>query len=404
MRREEMATGVERISAAVDAVQIGAWAVFLLVFPLLCLAKGMFFGAALCGVLGLFLANAVFTPSPSGAFRRTRLTLRIVMSTTSLVATVGGAWGLSRPLEGWTQVPGTKDWSNTSLANDASGELALTGSERRLTIGLTPLGATAKTAPFPGGLAWYGELAGDGTLWVAPRDDDRVWAVPADRLDPALPAAAAAWRSLDHEVGDARALAAAGDTVWIGGTGGIARVAVSAAKQDGATFHSVPSLRRASVVCAAGDHVLAAGRGVAFVSRDRGAAFETATGLAEAFPECALAQDGWGYVVYGGVMSGSLFVRAGGNAATSGATSFVERALPATDVRAIVTNPTHGAEVVIATWGAGVFHSRDGGLTWTNLGLRGIECRSLALSPEHRILTVAGANLVGASGLFRRPF
>jgi hypothetical protein len=339
----------------------------------------------------------VFAPSAEGALPRLRRALRWGMSVELGLVVAAALWGLSRPLTGWTQVPGTARWSNTSLTTHAGGRLAVTGNERHLTIGRAPLDGPAHTVPFPGGLGWFSALREDGTLWVAPRDDDQLWVTALAELETKEPR----WRSVPHDVGDVRAVAVAGATVWLAGVAGVARL-------DGGAeaFRPVPSVGRARVVCAAGSRVLVAGRGVAFLSEDSGATFQPTSGLADGFPDCAVARDGWAYVSTGGLLRGSLFARPPPSfgAAPTSRGGFVERALPATDLRALAVNPDDGAEIVFATWGEGVFHSRDGGLTWEDLGLHGVEVRSLELSSEPRTLTVAGANLVGLSGLFRRPF
>jgi hypothetical protein len=58
---------------------------------------------------------------------------------------------------------------------------------------------------------------------------------------------------------------------------------------------------------------------------------------------------------------------------------FEERVAPCSDVREVVVNPQNGDEAIAGSWAEDLHITRDGGQSWTALGLRGVEVRTLGV-------------------------
>ena len=152
-------------------------------------------------------------------------------------------------------------------------------------------------------------------------------------------------------------------------------------------------------VAVAGRHVIAVGARF-YASSDEGRSFADVTpeGAALRFPGCAIAADGWAWVFDGDLVGGGhLFVRAPGGA-------FARRSPAHRDMRVIVLNPADGREAWVGAWGGGVYRSVDGGGSFTRLGLRGGEVRSLAVDFAGRRVYAATSNLISPKGVWTRPF
>jgi hypothetical protein len=105
------------------------------------------------------------------------------------------------------------------------------------------------------------------------------------------------------------------------------------------------------------------------------------------------------YVVQGGLVSSQLFVSEAGSALEL-------REAPVRDVRTLAVDPRDGRRVWLASWGEGVWRSKDGGRSWEDLDLEGLEAQALVVKfgqgeGARDEAWVAATNLAIPSGVFR---
>jgi len=69
-------------------------------------------------------------------------------------------------------------------------------------------------------------------------------------------------------------------------------------------------------------------------------------------------------------------------------TAFVARSAPAPRIEALAVHPEDGKEAWVGAWGAGVFRTTDGGVTWQAMGLVGFEVSDLAVDFRREVAYV----------------
>lgn len=363
-----------------DVFQITVWAVFLVLSPPVCLLRGLYFGAAVCSVLGLFLANMLFTRGTRFAAMRGRKVLRWGMNIElGLVGVASLVMLFAPPTGGWSVVPGTDGWFNVSLALDQGELMALRAHSRSYQLGRLRADRW-QFSPIPGGISWDLAVAPDHTLWATPEGLDEALA-----LDPG----ASQWRRVERpDDGFVRHLDA---------TNGVVLVTSQRPYLLGHDGRWQPlGPKHSSDACRAGRRWLTVGSpGVS--ESDDGLTWRQVFFWDARFPLLACAPDGQAYAIDGGLLWGQMRARG-----TDGV--WRERSLPAPDVRVALVNPARSGELWLGTWGQGVFRSTDGGVTFQDLGLRGFEIRAMAVDFQAGRAFVAPSNLAYRSGVWSLSF
>jgi hypothetical protein len=210
-----------------------------------------------------------------------------------------------------------------------------------------------------------------------------------------LDLATGSWKALVKPEGNVRGLAAVGDRVVLALSTGLFWTDDHEAKWQRVAGSGFCSGLGAS---ADGAHLLAVGAAW-LASGDGGRSWRTLPRPAGApdHPGAAIGPGPYRYVFQGGLFGGSLLV-------SEPDAAYTPRDLPARDARVLVVNPTQGRELVIGSWGKGVWHSDDAGRHWRDLGLQGVEVRSLAVDFSARRVWAGSANLLFKRGVFARSF
>lgn len=375
---------LHRLMAGWLLFKLAAWALFLLVFPAMCLARGLDGFALLLGLLGLFLdLKAVdlllgWARGWAPALRRLMLLYHGGIALAGLVL-------LASPIDQqWTLVAGTEDRGDLTVTWLPDGLVVGSGGGSSL-LHHTDAGEI-RSLDYRGGPSWILQTAADDTLWVAPPDHPRIYTRDHDT-----------WTELPRPAGYVRALAPGRTHVWL--------VTNDLHVLDRRTHRwAVPDVGEWSTgVALAPDEreVLVVGRRW-FTSPD-GQQWTDITppdidDLGR-FPEAAIGGGGWRYVFTSGLWSSTLHVRGPDDEI------FSPRTPPASDLRVIVADPHDGRRVWFGTWGEGVHQSSDGGRTWQDLGLHRIQVRGLAIDFNNSPPRVAagGSNLMFDRGAFVRP-
>lgn len=357
--------GVERVavsfSRGVAYFKLAAWTLFALAGPLSFLGMRNYLGVTVTGAIGIFLGLAM--PVSDSKPLAVQL-LRVLLVTQGLLFGGYGAFVLARPPDPW--VPATAR-GRTSLALGPRGEVsALEFTERGGGFFSRDESGSWQKSVFPGRLALdIAFVPRQGVLYAREDRADILWALGAR----------GEWESGPGFAFPA-AIAASDTALFVATRGALYRV-----DAPRATPRKVPVEGAPKVVCARGRRVLAVqpiteqAAGRAFLSEDGGATFAELAGASLAATKCGVSDDGTLWVVAEGTFSGALSVAAPGG-------GFQSRSVPAPRVEAIAVSPSDGREAWIGVWGAGVFRSRDGGASWTAMGLEGFEVSALVVDFE----------------------
>jgi hypothetical protein len=375
------------------------WVAALVLAPPVLLRGGYLISAVIFSALGLLVVHRVFAHlAPARG--------RVVLWGALNLALCGvGLWSvglLARPFTGgWSLVPGTDGWSDVALVFAGGERLALRSPSGGNVLGrLTDSGWDL--TPYPGGNTWSLQVS-DGRVVAAPQDGREILL-----LDPG----AREWRRVPrpnsgfvrHLRVDSGVFLVTSARSYRMGTEGqwepFGPPLVTDLCRAGASWVMVSATGIYEGPSESGDEPVdsriypsTAGSRI-YPSTD---AIRLVHGWRASFPQAACAPDGRAYAIDDGLVRGQLRARQPDG-------SWAARSLPAPDVRVAVVNPADGRELWLSTWGAGVFRSRDGGESWENLGLVGVEIRSMAVDfTDHRVW-VAPSNLVGHSGIWERPF
>jgi hypothetical protein len=420
--------GLARFQAGWTLFAAAVWVVFLGGFTPLALLNGMVGGAAICAGLGLF-AWLFAVRHWARAGRRWRYLVSWGLAIEQLTLLILAIVLLARPPEAWRCLEQTS-WSNTVLLHKAGvlrrqGWLfAHAGGPEDGFVRVRRVGAKdAADGPwrdlgYPGPAGWslalepVLQIHGLGRLWVAPRGHPELFYA---RLD-AQAKRSGRWRSMARPAGWLRRVALTRRNVFV-----VVRNRLFAAKREGRSRwrrircaglktkdNPTATGRRAGLCTDVGVAPLPGGQELVLAvgarwlqSVDGGQRFADVTppGDRPRLPKTTVAGGGWRYVYDGGFWGGTLFVAPPGK-------RFEPRELPLRDARVIVADPRHafGSRAMLASWGEGVWLTEDGGRSWSNLGLRNIQVRSVVVDWPRRRVWAASANMHFHRGIYTRTF
>lgn len=375
-----------QLQRVVRGVKVGVWSAFLFVFPVACFANGMYAAAAVLSVLGLLLdvteLGALLPGSTAPKIRR-----GVVASVALLHASLLVAAGvrLVFPTYGaWQRVDGTKDWNNPSVVRAAHGPLLAVGGG---TVFSREGGRFVAVSGIPGPVRVLG--AGAQRAWFVDAELEMAWGYDTASVKEVPLGVGFATRGRGGAVLPPCG-AALDDTLFFVRDGALVRVELDGRQRvviDGPSVNDVAT---------AGARVVAVGDRV-FVSEDGGKRFEPRGPLQLEAPMVFAGGDAY-YVVQGGLVSSQLFVSEAGGPLEA-------RDAPVRDLRTLAVDPSDGRRLWAASWGEGVWRSEDGGRSWKDLELEGLEVQSLVVDfgTGERAgdgAWVAATNLAISSGLF----
>jgi len=367
------------VARFVTLVKVAVWSVFLLVFPPIAFANGMYAATVLLSVLGLLLDLTAFgsllpesTPPKvrHGAVASLAL-VHVSLLALSVVHLVSPRYGA------WQRIAGTDEWNNPALVRAEQGPLLAVGGGD-----VFSLGKDGAFVPVPGidiPVCVLG--AGAHRAWFVDVEGQFAWGYDGASLEK-IPLG---WGE-GTRVPDGAAL---DDALFVTHPRALVRVERSGHQSKVIDDVSITG------VATDGNRVVAVGSRV-FVSEDGGKRFQDRGPLELPAPS-VFAGGGSYYVVQGGVMSSRLFVsEADGR--------LEERQVPMRDIRVLAVDPRDGRRVWLGTWGEGIWRSEDAGRTFQNLALEGLEVQSLVVDFAKKEAGgeawVAATNLAIPSGVF----
>jgi hypothetical protein len=374
---------VHRLGVAWLLVQLAVWAAFLLVFPAMCLLRGLTGAALLLAALGLFL-DLKAVDLLLGWARGWAPTLRLLMIGYHASLAVAAVATLMRPIDPrWTRVPGTADNNDTTVAVLRDGLAIGSGGGTFLTFHDDRDGSV-RPLDYVGGPSWILQPGPEDSLWVAPTNDPKLHVRDAR----------GAWSQIPRPAGYPRALAPGRADVWL--------VADALHRLDRASgrWELVGACERPTGVALAPDEreVLVVGR--RWCARvDDGPWIDVSPADIEElgrFPEAAIGGGGWRHVFTSGFLASTLHVRGPDDA------GFTPREPPVRDIRVLIADPVDGRRVWLATWGEGVHFTADAGATWRSLGLRRVQVRGLAVDFTRGRVVAASSNTIFDRGAYVR--
>lgn len=366
-----------RVVHFVRALRLTAWFLFLLVFVPLGYAHGMYLGTALLGALALLVdvteVHAILPRSMPGTARKAVLASLLAFHGALVAAS---AYRLAFPRHGaWTRVGEAQ-----ALARADEGPFVALVRAMPFVVEAGGLGA-----PVPG-VEHAVRLLGASAR--------RVWMVDVEgraafgydgQTTTRVPLREGFVRRGRNGATYGFVGAAVDDALLLARGGALARVAF-----DGSET-TVARIGRIGGVAADGARVVVAGDRL-LVSTDAGRTFADRGPLNLLAPS-AFAGGGRFFVLQGGFLSTRAFV--------VGEDGLEPVELPVRDGRAIVVDPQDGRRLAVASFGEGIFASDDGGATWTDLELEGLEIHGLVLEPGGRDVWAATEN-AGMDNALRR--
>jgi len=368
-----------RILSYVRLGKIAVWMAFLLVFPAFAFMLGMYAATALLSVLGILLdvtelGSLLPSSTPPKIQRGVVVTVALLHASLLVACCVR----LVAPRYGaWQRLEGTDVWNNLSLVRATHGPLLAVGGRDVFTLGED--GARRAVPGIEGPVNVLG--AGAHRAWFVSVEGKAAWSYDGSSLTTVPLGWGPAQEAL---VG-----AALDDAFFVVRRGALVRVEL-----DG---HPREVIQDASItgVDTDGKRVVAVGKHV-FVSEDEGRRFEDRGPLELPAPS-VYAGGGSYYVVQGGLLTSQLFVSEAGRA-------LEKRDTPVRDVRILEVDPQDGQRVWLASWGEGVWRSEDGGRSWHDLELEGLEAQALVVNFARELAGgeawVAATNLAIPSGIF----
>lgn len=377
------------LARAVVLTKLAAWAVFLLVFPVITYRNGMYAATVLLAVLGLLLdLTELGSLVPEAAPRAVRRGVIASAALLHVALLVAGAARVVFPQYGaWQPITGTDGWSGALLVQAPRGPIVAVGGAQPYV-----LGADGRFAPLVGIKAPVQPLgAGSRRVWLVGIEGRDAWGHDgASSIHVPLGRGFSEGRGLLRPVEGA----AFDDALLLLRRETLVRVDLEGREE-------VVIERGVSSVAIDGARVIAVGARL-HVSEDGGRSFVDRGPLPFKAPRVH-AGGGSYYVVQVGVLSSELCASEGGGALEA-------REAPVHDVRELAVDPRDGRRLWLASWGEGVWSSEDGARTWRARGLEGLEIHALAARPGRtrdgaalpgdEVLAV-GANLAVPAGIFR---
>ena len=375
------------LQRVVRGVKVATWSAFLIVFPPLSFANGMYAAAALLSVLGILLdvteMGALLPKSTPPKLRRGAVASLALLHVSLLVA---ACVRLVFPVYGaWQRVAGTEGWNNPSLVRAARGPLLAVGGGD--VFSRQEGGGFRAVSGIPGPVHVLG--AGDHRAWFVDAEIKRAWGYDGASVSEVGLGSGFAERGRGGAVIRPRG-ATLDDALFFVRRGSLVRVELDGRQRVVIAGPKVVD------VAATGTRVMAVGDRI-FVSDDGGRHFEAREPL-KVQPHRVFAGGDVYYVVRGGLLSSKLFVSEAGSPLEA-------RDAPVRDLRTMAVDPRDGRRVWAASWGEGVWRSEDGGRTWKDQELEGLEVQALAVDfgtgqrPGDGAW-VAATNLAIGSGLF----
>ncbi|MDI1475334.1 hypothetical protein [Polyangium sp. y55x31] len=356
-------------------VKVAVWAVFLLVFPPITFANGMYAATVLLSVLGLLLdltaLGELLPQSTQPKVRRgvvaSLALVHISLLALSVVRLVSPRYGA------WQRIAGTDEWNNPALVRAEHGPLLALGRGDVFSLGKD--GKFVPVSDIAGPV--YGIGAGAHRAWFVDVEGKFAWGYDGASLEKIPLGWGASTRMPEG--------AALDDAFFVVRPRSLVRVELRGHQSeviDGASITGV---------AADGTRVIAVGSHL-FVSEDGGRHFEDRGPLGLPAPS-VYAGGGSYYLVQGGLMSSRLFVSEAGR-------RLEERKAPVRDIRVLAVDPHDGRRIWIGTWGEGIWRSDDAGRTFQDLELEGLEVQSLVVDFATKDAWVAATNLATPSGVF----
>ncbi|MDI1445603.1 hypothetical protein [Polyangium sp. 6x1] len=360
-------------------VKIAVWSIFLLVFPPLAFANGMYAATILLSVLGLLLDLAALRellpastpPNVRRGVVASFALLHVSLLVLSVVRLVSPRYGA------WQRIAGTDEWNNPALVRPEHGPVLGVGRGDVHSLGKE--GAFVPVSGIQGPVHVIG--AGAHRAWFVDVEGQFAWGYDGTSLEKIPLGWSPSARGLDG--------AALDDAFFVVHSKALVRVELGGHQSkviDGVSITGVAT--DGMRVVAVGAHV--------FVSEDGGRRFQDRGPLGLPAPS-VYAGGGSYYVVQGGFMSSRLFVSEAGR-------RMEERKVPIRDIRVLAVDPHDGRRVWIGTWGEGIFRSEDAGRTVQSLELEGLEVQSLVVDFAKKDgggeAWVAATNLATPSGVF----
>lgn len=378
--------GVHRFVIGFRLLQLAVIGAFVTVGPWLALRGGLAGAALLLAGLGLLFdwraLDVLLGWLPA---RGQRVVVR-ASAAAHFAALAGAGWCLIQPIDpAWSMLEGTDAWSDPRLVYRTEGELVvLSGGPGRARRwdgeGWEDLGG-------PDFFAWEFHAGPGGSLWSAPSGVDRI-----DFLD----AREGAWRAFGRG-GQALGSMAVGVGELLAAVDGELLRCDMAERTCTKVTEVQGNVRSVALAPDGSGLALAIGPRGWWERRDGSWDEVESPGPEVGWPEAFVGGGGWRYAMAGGVWSGALHVAPPGR-------GFAPVEVPVPDLRTLVADPREGARVVVGSWGQGVWASEDGGGTWSELGLRQIQVRSVAIDWSRGTVCAGSSNLLFSRGVFCRDW
>lgn len=365
-------------------VKLGVWAAFLLVFPAMCLLRGLDGAAVLLGALGLLLDIKALDLLLTWARGWAPALQKLAIAYHALI-TLAGLVILFMPIDPrWTLLPDTDDLSDITVVWFRDGLMVGSGGGSNLTL----INNASEQLPYanPGGPSWILQTAPDGALWTAPRLSDTLQRLDTD-----------GWTQIPRPTGYVRALAIGEDELWLVTN----TLHMLDLRQMRWAMPTVVDLATGVSLAPDTGDVLVTGRSSWHI---RSAVDHTWTDvtphdiadLGVRHPEAASGGAGWHYVITRGIFSSTMHVRSPEDPV------FAPRTPPAGDLRTLVADPRDGRHAFVCTWGEGIHETHDGGHTWTDLGLHRVQVETIAVDWQLSRIAAGNRNTIFDKGVYIR--
>ncbi|HEU4539144.1 MAG TPA: hypothetical protein VFS00_33715, partial [Polyangiaceae bacterium] len=171
---EKVAAASASVLRAFAFLKLGAWTIFLAIFPFLCLLRGRPGFAVLLAGFGLALDLTVYRPMAAREGFRRGVFGGMVTAHVLMIAI--GAYAMTRPVSGgWRPLPGSEQWADSTVATGGAGRLFVLRSasnERGAVLEWGGAESGWSSLKYEGAWGWGLSVEpSGGALWVLPRGD-----------------------------------------------------------------------------------------------------------------------------------------------------------------------------------------------------------------------------------------